>query len=155
MEASPLPTPKMRLIEVNGLSLCPDEFDEKEIGQYAILSHTWEKDELSFSDFGVQDTGEATVNPSGNHRHKAGYQKLCRFADVAKENNIARIWMDTCCIDKTNSTELQQSLNSMYGWYKSAAICVIYLSDFELEMKDVFKVSEHFLMIRAQQDFLY
>lgn len=137
-----LPKPKMRLIEVDGLSLRPDEFDENKIGPYAILSHTWEKDELKFSDFEAKQTGEATIGlQRGDHRSKAGFQKLYRFANVAKEHRIPRVWMDTCCIDKANSTELQQSLNSMYRWYERATMCIIYLSDFELEMKDVVKVS--------------
>jgi Heterokaryon incompatibility protein (HET) len=34
-----------------------------------------------------------------------------------------------CCIDKTDLTELSESINSMFRWYKNAAICYAYLSD--------------------------
>lgn len=35
----------------------------------------------------------------------------------------------TCCIKKTDSSELARSLNSMFYWYQRAAICYVYLSD--------------------------
>lgn len=39
------------------------------------------------------------------------------------------LWMDTCCIDKSSSSELSESINSMYAWYMSAMICIVYLHD--------------------------
>ena len=39
------------------------------------------------------------------------------------------IWIDTCCIDKRNSAELSEALNSMFNWYKRSAECYVYLSD--------------------------
>ena len=36
---------------------------------------------------------------------------------------------DRVCIDKSSSAELQEAINSMYRWYKSAEICYAYLSD--------------------------
>lgn len=40
-----------------------------------------------------------------------------------------RIWIDTCCIDKTSSAELSEAINSMYRWYENSSICYIYLED--------------------------
>ena len=37
--------------------------------------------------------------------------------------------MDTCCIDKSNNTELAEAINSMFRWYRNAAKCYVYLSD--------------------------
>ena len=37
--------------------------------------------------------------------------------------------MDTCCIDKSNSTELSEAINSMFRWYRNAARCYVYLTD--------------------------
>lgn len=61
-----------------------------EIGQYAIISHTWEKNEPTFSDFGVQHTAERMVDLlHGDYFHiKSGYHKLDRFADVVKASKI-------------------------------------------------------------------
>ena len=38
-------------------------------------------------------------------------------------------WIDTCCIDKSNSSELQEAINSMFRWYHNAAKCYVYLAD--------------------------
>jgi hypothetical protein len=35
----------------------------------------------------------------------------------------------SCCIDKTSSAELSEAINSMFRWYKNAAVCYVYLSD--------------------------
>ncbi|KAH8648651.1 hypothetical protein BX600DRAFT_530428 [Xylariales sp. PMI_506] len=42
---------------------------------------------------------------------------------LAKKNGFSRIWIDTCCIDKTSSAELSEAINSMYQWYQNAAVC--------------------------------
>lgn len=133
----------MRLIESETLLLCPEEFDERSIGHYAILSHRWGKEELRFSDFEVEQNEEAVaLLPGKDVNRKAGYNKLYHFAQVAKKRGMPRIWIDTCCIDKSKSAELQQSLNSMYKWYKHASVCVIHLDDFELETKKGTLVSQ-------------
>lgn len=143
----------MRLIKVADLSMCPDEVDEdRTFQQYAILSHTWDKDdqELVFSDFipSVASETPGTLEPEAHWQNtwKTGFKKLENFSQVAKEHRIDHAWMDTCCIDKSSSTELQLSLNSMFRWYERSALCVVYLSDFELEMKDDFQVSKSFLL---------
>ena len=38
-------------------------------------------------------------------------------------------WIDTCCIDKSSSAELQEAVNSMYQWYENAVICCAFLAD--------------------------
>ncbi|KAK3364641.1 hypothetical protein B0T25DRAFT_599039 [Lasiosphaeria hispida] len=38
-----------------------------------------------------------------------------------------------CCIDKASSAELSEAINSMFTWYKSAAVCIAYLSDLPRE----------------------
>jgi hypothetical protein len=39
------------------------------------------------------------------------------------------LWVDTCCIDKSSSAELQESIISMFHWYQRATKCYVYLSD--------------------------
>jgi predicted GTPase len=39
------------------------------------------------------------------------------------------VWIDTCCMDKTNNVELSEAINSMFRWYLDASICYVYLSD--------------------------
>ncbi|KAM5546153.1 hypothetical protein V8D89_000279 [Ganoderma adspersum] len=53
-------------------------------------------------------------------------REACR---VARENGYRYIWIDSCCIDKSSSSELSEAINSMYKWYGLAAVCYAYLSD--------------------------
>ena len=39
------------------------------------------------------------------------------------------VWIDTCCIDRSSSTELSEAINSMFGWYSRAEECYAFLSD--------------------------
>ncbi|KAK5662368.1 hypothetical protein OQA88_8278 [Cercophora sp. LCS_1] len=90
--------------------------------QYAILSHTWDGDrELSFQD--IQDVATA--------RHKPGFAKIAGTCEKARFLGLPYVWIDTCCIDKTSSAELSEAINSMWGYYSGARICLVYLSDFE------------------------
>ena len=72
------------------------------VPSYAILSHRWEDEELSFGD----------VTPE--YQHLKGYQKVKAFCEEAKRNNFRYAWADTCCIDKKSSAELGEAINSMY-----------------------------------------
>ncbi|KAH7083876.1 hypothetical protein FB567DRAFT_425731, partial [Paraphoma chrysanthemicola] len=36
---------------------------------------------------------------------------------------------DWCCIDKSSSSELSESINSMFQWYQNAEVCYVYLAD--------------------------
>jgi hypothetical protein len=51
------------------------------------------------------------------------------FCNVAGEKGYERIWIDTCCIDKSSSAELSEAMNLMYQWYRKAHLCFIYLPD--------------------------
>jgi hypothetical protein len=88
--------------------------------EYAILSHTWgdEEEEVTFQDI---------INGTGDR--KAGYDKLRFCGRQAKADNLDYFWVDTCCIDKTNSTELQEAINSMFRFYSHATQCYVYLGD--------------------------
>ncbi len=49
--------------------------------------------------------------------------------ELAKRDGYTFVWIDTICIDKTSSTELQEAINSMYRWYKESSVCYAYLED--------------------------
>lgn len=107
----------MRLLNATSMKL--EEFFENSLSRYAILSHRWQDDEVSFQD--MQN------NPLAYQ--KAGYAKLKLCCDQAVKDGLAYAWVDTCCIDKTSSAELKESINSMYRWYKESAVCYAYLFD--------------------------
>jgi len=89
-----------------------------DIPRYAILSHTWETEEVTLAD--LRD---------GNGKKKAGYSKIQFCGEQAKRDGLQYFWVDTCCIDKSNSTELAEAINSMFRWYQNATKCYVYLSD--------------------------
>ncbi|KAH8726009.1 hypothetical protein GQ44DRAFT_706271 [Phaeosphaeriaceae sp. PMI808] len=111
----------MRLLEIQQdgtLNLTKDLIGDDEIPAYAILSHTWEKDEVLFDDL-----------KNGTGKNKAGYRKIWFCAQQAQHDGLRYIWIDTCCIDKANTVELQDAINSMFRWYRDAVKCYIFLSD--------------------------
>jgi len=65
-----------------------------------------------------------TCNTSG----KKGYDKIKRCCEIALSDGFKYVWVDTCCIDKTSSSELTEAINSMYRWYENSAVCYPILS---------------------------
>lgn len=108
----------MRLLnaKTQRLKTCPDHGPRP---RYAILSDTWGYEEVTFQDV------EAASPPT----HKLSYQKVMGTCRRALEMGLSYVWVDTCCIDKTNPTELSIAINSMYQWYQDANVCFAYLSD--------------------------
>ncbi|TEA10001.1 Vegetative incompatibility protein HET-E-1 [Colletotrichum sidae] len=106
----------MRLLNARTIEV--EEFVEGNIPAYSILSHTWEKEEVSFQDMERQA-----------HSPKAGYQKLLASCAQSLRDGFDYIWIDTCCIDKTSSAELSEAINSMYRFYEQAAVCYAFLCD--------------------------
>ena len=109
----------MRLLDTSSLKL--SEFYDDEIPKYAILSHTWGEEEVSFHD--VQS------KKSGQLDGLKGYKKIKACCALAASRGFKYVWIDTCCIDKTSSAELSEAINSMYRWYRNARICYAYLVD--------------------------
>ncbi|CAJ2508307.1 Uu.00g094930.m01.CDS01 [Anthostomella pinea] len=90
------------------------------IPPYAILSHTWGDDEDEVTFQGIT---------KGTGRSQRGYKKIEFCCKQAAQDNLDYSWVDTCCIDKSNSTELNEAINSMFRWYQYATRCYVYLSD--------------------------
>ncbi|KJA15501.1 hypothetical protein HYPSUDRAFT_103069, partial [Hypholoma sublateritium FD-334 SS-4] len=59
-----------------------------------------------------------------------GYKKLEKFCEVAcREYNATFAWMDTICIDKHSSSELDESIRSMFNWYMFSTVCIVILTE--------------------------
>ncbi|QIW98271.1 hypothetical protein AMS68_003789 [Peltaster fructicola] len=91
--------------------------------KYAILSHTWgaPEQEILFED----------IN-SGKAQEKTAYTKVDFALSQAHLDKLDYVWIDTCCINKKDTHELEKSINSMYKWYAGAEVCYVYLSDIAL-----------------------
>ena len=108
----------MRLINVRTIQL--EEFPSGRAPKYAILSHRWEAEEVSFQDMSQPKTFG-----------KKGFAKIQSACWHARNKGFSYLWVDTCCIDKNSSSELGESINSMYRWYQDAEVCFAYLTDVE------------------------
>ena len=109
----------MRLI--NSESLMLEEFmGGIQAPKYAILSHTWDKEEVSFQDY-LHPNKEVMFQ-------KQGFEKIEKTCRMARKAGLY-LWIDTCCIDKTSSAELTEALNSMFQWYRDAVVCYTWLAD--------------------------
>src|SRR5271170_5421160 len=94
------------------------EFWGDNIPRYAILSHTWGAEEVTFKDL-MDQTGKS----------KGGFNKIRFCGEQAANDGLKYFWVDTCCIDKSSSAELTEAINSMFRWYRNAVKCYVYLSD--------------------------
>jgi hypothetical protein len=103
----------------------------KKLPDYAILSHTWGEQEIIFDDLKNLNSTEDTSAES-----KAGWDKIGFCAQQTTRDGLDHFWVDTCCIDKSNSQELQEAINSMFHWYQNAKECYVYLSDIECNTPD-------------------
>jgi hypothetical protein len=115
----------MRLINVRTLAL--QEFFGDAIPPYAILSHTWNGEEVTYQDW--QDLEAASK--------KAGYRKIKGACQLAEGHGYDWLWVDTNCIDKSSSAELSEAINSMFQWYQKAGRCYAYLIDVESSAESI------------------
>ncbi|KAI0113610.1 HET-domain-containing protein [Nemania sp. FL0031] len=109
----------MRLINTHTLEL--EEFLDDAVPPYAILSHTWGSD---FEELTYQNVLQREIDKPG-----VGSVKIQGCCRQAEKDGYDYCWIDTCCIDKTNLVELSEAINSMFRWYRKAAICYAYLAD--------------------------
>jgi hypothetical protein len=87
--------------------------DDSVTPPYAILSHTWEHEEVLYRD----------IDNIKVARSKAGFKKIQYTCEQAIQDDLTHAWVDTCCIDKSSSAELSEAINSMYALYQKSARC--------------------------------
>ncbi|KAI3322060.1 hypothetical protein HD806DRAFT_135496 [Xylariaceae sp. AK1471] len=108
------------------------EVSEEFAPRYAILSHTWGREEVTFQDiqaFSRRQWSRAVSQTASTIQAKKGFVKIRKAAALAAKHGYSYIWVDTCCIDKTSSAELSEAINSMFRWYKKASACFAYMED--------------------------
>jgi hypothetical protein len=92
--------------------------------QYAVLSHRWQTPKITLQTFKTDDLHNAnTQTPQ--------LDKIRQACGKARDRTppLDWVWIDSCCIDKTNAVEESRSVNSMFEWYRRAAVCIVYLYD--------------------------
>src|SRR6267154_5943631 len=109
---------------------------------YAILSHRWLPKELTFQDMvsmkkeecmgggGTKDQIEIWRDHMLQHVEDVdeAVDKVFQFCKIAWERYDCKyVWFDTGCINKESSAELDESIQSMFKWYRGSEICIAYL----------------------------
>ncbi|PIL24779.1 hypothetical protein GSI_12665 [Ganoderma sinense ZZ0214-1] len=122
--------------------------------RYAILSHTWSLEgeqtyqelktiQESYFPAGSCPPNDARAQPSSGSQLSPWppqssdsiwddprlSPKIFKACQTARLNGYRYIWIDSCCIDKSSSSELSEAINSMYMWYRNAGMCYVYLAD--------------------------
>ncbi|KAF9060066.1 hypothetical protein BDP27DRAFT_1385622 [Rhodocollybia butyracea] len=84
-----------------------------------LRTTVWGDEEVTFQD--MQD--------SLKRKGMKGWSKLVGACKQACKEDWEYIWIDTCCIDKSSSSELSEAINLMYRYYRQAQVCYAYLAD--------------------------
>jgi hypothetical protein len=117
----------MRLLNTETLDLV--EFVGSNIPSvYGILSHTWSQvpdEELLFA-----DVKSPSFRTDAKWKSHPGYKKVKRFCNICADFGFKWAWADTVCINKSDSAELSEAINSMYAWYRDSTMCIVYLADY-------------------------
>ncbi|KAK4121524.1 hypothetical protein N657DRAFT_699006 [Parathielavia appendiculata] len=82
------------------------------------MSHTWGAEEVTFQD--MADLGSARMK---------GFAKIEHCCRQALRDGLHWALVDTCCVDKTSSAELSETINSMFKWYSRALKRYAFLED--------------------------
>ncbi|KIK24049.1 hypothetical protein PISMIDRAFT_678534 [Pisolithus microcarpus 441] len=89
--------------------------------QYAMLSHRWGEGEPSLCD--IEGRNVYNMLSTG----ALGKPRAFRVVALGRDHSWA--WSNTCCIDKHSSNEVQETILSMFVWYRQSLLTVTYLSD--------------------------
>jgi len=91
----------MRLLHFNEIgNLVLTDFHGKAVPPYAILSHRWTTGEPAFED--VRNNEWET---------KPACRKIRFCAERALKDELKYFWIDTCCIDRWDISELSGAIN--------------------------------------------
>ncbi|KAI6028003.1 hypothetical protein BKA83DRAFT_4490519 [Pisolithus microcarpus] len=105
----------MYLLNVNTQQL----EDIHEWRPYAILSHAWRVGETHH----FHDVGTESV------RIQPGYEKVEMCCELARQDGLDYVWIDTCCADANSSAARTETAMSAYTWFQQAQVCYTYLDD--------------------------
>jgi len=98
--------------------------------RYVALSHTWAPEgEVTYQDMMLPSTISLFRKSPDLLSLSDSFSKILQTCRLAVEAGLEYVWIDTCCIDKSSSAELTETINSMFDLYKKAEICFVYLED--------------------------
>ena len=89
--------------------------------RYVTLSHRWGNSEPLLCN--IEGRTIYDLGPTD------GLSKLQSFCHGSLRRGYLWAWSDTCCMDRESSAELQESVGSMFSWYRQSALTMVHLAD--------------------------
>jgi hypothetical protein len=110
-------------------------FGNDPIHQIAAITHRWGPNEITYKHLVKLEQVNTILKELGKEPKSTQISpmsaKLSKIRDELR-NQIRYVWMDTLCIDKTSSVELDMSIRSMYRWYSNASFVYLeYYTNFD------------------------
>ena len=87
--------------------------------RYVMLSHKWEDNEPLFQQVIHMAVYDLDTSPT--------HDKLQMFCKIVRDAGFDWAWSDTCCIDKSDHSVLQEALVAMFKWYEGSAMMIVFL----------------------------
>ncbi|CAO3671731.1 unnamed protein product [Umbelopsis ramanniana] len=87
------------------------------VRKVVFITHRWRKDEVRYQDL-------MKTTQSQRKQISSMSKKLNRIHKTLRKHT-RYVWLDTICIDKSNLSELDEVIRSMYKWYASCAAVVL------------------------------
>ncbi|PPJ52204.1 hypothetical protein CBER1_09752 [Cercospora berteroae] len=125
----------MRLLHIDTVKL-HEYASAEDAPPYIITSHRWLDGEVSLQEVLRRDRDPTVDEKAGMRKIKA----FCEFAKAWRDSYErpapssepqqiipSHVWIDTCCINKESSAELQEAITSMFQWYRQAWCCLAFL----------------------------
>lgn len=115
----------MRLLDTTNLQLHEGEHPKFRDEGYAVLSHRWGPNEVTLHQLGthaeeLESSAVELIPP---------LEKIRGACRTARNKDIRWLWIDSCCFDKRDLVETAEAINSMYKWYRTSTLCIVYLHD--------------------------
>lgn len=88
-----------------------------DVRKVIFITHRWNEGEVEYSDL-------ASANSQQQSKISEMSTKLLRIRKILLQHT-RYVWMDTICIDKSNSSELDEAIRSMYKWYANCRAVVL------------------------------
>lgn len=111
----------MCLLQTNMYSL--ESFDDSGSRLYVILSHVWNNPEkITF--------GRLPLDANGTGYGQQKIMKLCEIARKGHERcfePVGHAWIDTCCINTSETREKAFTIHPMFKWDENANVCFAFL----------------------------
>ena len=117
----------MRLLSTDRAELHFFPSPEDVPGGYAILSHVWDEREDTFKNVEALRIKYAKSKKKSPRDRVS--EKIRQSCILAEKHGYRWLWVDTCCIDKSSSSELSEAINSMYRYYALSTVCYAFLRD--------------------------